>query len=366
MQLGDDRVAEKLLSEAMSIAKEHGYVGLSRETGDDGSMLRAAELLGKLYRRQDRIKEALWITDQWVAWKDSLRTIEDREELLRFDLEQATLTDSILDAQRLADATNGLSVQIAEEREGRLTVLIIGGAVLTSVLMLLVLILGRRKRERIVAQHALQHSRDEHMIRDLKQRERLSEDLHEELGAGLSALKLWSELDLAEETDPRKKQLLQDRAELSDELVTSLRQIIWAMNSPAGTVQNLVDYLNDSAHFYCAQHSLRLRAQVDRDWPTIILTADQRRDPFLVLKEALANTVKHSGGDTVHLRMYWRNGLHLEIQDNGIGIHGEIAHLPGNGLRSMKRRIMVLGGSIHFDGTQGMRIEAFLPLSATR
>ena len=363
-RLGDLRGAEQSLTEALSIAKEHGYVGLSRETGDDGCMVRAAELLRALYRSQGRMAEAMSITDLWVAWKDSLRTIEDREELLRFDLEQAALVDSIADAQRLAEATDTLRTQVGEERQERQRVLIIGGTILASTLLLLAVMLGRRKRERMVAEHTLQRSIDEHMIRDLKQRERMSEDLHEELGAGLSALKLWSELDLAEEPEERKRQLLQDRAELADELVTSLRQIIWAMNSPTTTVKNLVDYLNDAAHLYCAQHGLRLRVEVDQAWPSLLLSADQRRDPYLVLKEALVNTVKHSAADRVELRMHWRDGFHLEIEDNGKGIQGEVERLPGNGIRTMQRRVAALGGHIRFDGQRGMRVMVFIPLSA--
>ena len=366
MQLGDALHAERLLTEALAIAKEHGYIGLSRETGDDGSMVRAAELLRELYKAQGRTKEALDITDLWVAWKDSLRTIEDREELLRFDLEQAALTDSIADAQRLDEATRELRVQVDEERLSRQRMLGIGGTALVLSLLVLAYFLGRRKRERMVAELSIQHSRDEHMIRSLKLRERISEDLHEELGAGLSALKLWTELDLSEESDPRKQHLLRDRAALADELVASLRQIIWAMNSPASTLKNLVDYLNDSAHLYCAQHGIRLHVEVDTEWPSILLSADQRRDPYLILKEALTNTVKHSGADTITLRMHWKEGLFLEFQDNGKGIQSAIERLPGNGLRTMQRRVKSLGGTIQFDGSQGMRITVFIPLIADR
>ena len=258
-----------------------------------------------------------------------------------------------------------LRAEVSEERQQRQRLLTYGGAALACTSLLLVVLLGRRRRERLLAAHALERSRDEQMIRDLKQRERLSEDLHEELGAGLSALKLWSELDLGEEQDPRRRKLLQDRATLADELVASLRQVIWAMNSPSGSLRNLVDYLNDAAHLHCARHGLRLRVEVDGEWPPIPLTADQRRDPYLVLKEALTNTVKHSGADTVELRMHWRNGLQLEVQDNGRGYQGDPERLPGNGLRTMQRRITQLGGQVTFDGTHGMRVMAFMPMSAS-
>lgn len=362
LHLGDTHGAERALQHALAIARVHGYVGLSRETGDDGCMVRAAELLKELYKQQGRTDEALAITELWANWKDSLRSIEGREELLRFDLQQAALADSIADAQRVAEATTVLRSEVALERQQRQRLLFIGGLALAGALLLLVYLLGRRKRERLLAGHALQRAQDEHMIRDLRQRERMSEDLHEELGAGLTALKLWSDLDLAEEQDPRKQQLLKDRAALADELVASLRQIIWAINSPSGSLRNLVDYLNDAAHLHCARHGLRLRVQVGPECPPIPLSADQRRGPYLILKEALTNTVRHSGADTVDLRILWMNGLHMEIQDNGRGYQGEAEQLPGNGLRTMRRRVSHLGGQVTFDGAKGMRITVSIPM----
>ncbi len=365
MQIRDLRSAERMFKEALTIANVHGYIGLSRETGDDGSMVRAAELLRNLYKAQGRTQDALAITDLWVAWKDTLHSIEGREELLRFDLEQAALTDSIVDAQRLDDATAPLRTQVAEERQRRQRILLLGGVIIASTLFLLVFFMGRRKREKLVLEHTLQRSKDEHLIHGLKMRERMSEDLHEELGAGLSALKLWTEMDLAEESDPRKKKLLQDRAALADELVASLRQIIWAMNSPASSLKNLVDYLNDTAHLFCAQHGIRLHVEVDGQWPPTILSADQRRDPYLLLKEALTNVVKHSGANSVELRLQWRNGLYVELHDNGKGVQGDLESLPGNGLRTMQRRITALGGRVDLDGSQGMLITVFIPLQGT-
>jgi len=366
MELGETRAAERCFLDAMAIAKEHGYIGLSRETGDDGSMVRAAELLRELYREQGRTQEALAITDLWVAWKDSIRTIEDLETVLRLDLERDALTDSIADAARLAEATGDLRAQVQEERQTRQRLMLLGGSVIAVSLLVLTYLLARRKRERILAAHAQERANDEQMIRDLKQRERMSEDLHEELGAGLSALKLWSEMDLADESDPRKRKLLQDRTAMVGELVASLQQIIWAMNSPTGTVKNMVDHLNDSAHLFCAQHALRLRIHVDHAWPSIPLSADQRRLPYLILKEALMNVKKHSGAETVDLSMRWENGLRMFVQDNGKGSNEPVEGLPGNGLRTMKRRVISLGGSIRFDGTSGMRVEVFIPIADGR
>lgn len=364
MMLGDELSAERAFVEAMAIAERNGYIGLSRESGDDGSMLRAAEELKDLYKAQGRTMEALHMSELCTAWKDSIHTFEGRDELLRSDLQQAQLTDSIADVQRVLEATQELQTILEQERGQRRFTLTVGVFALCIVSFLIFYLMNRRKQERLTMGHELQRQEQERMIHDLRMRELMSDDLHEELGAGLSALKLWSEMDLAEETDPRRRQLLANRSAMANELVSSLRQIIWAMNSPTTTVKQLVDYLVDFAHLHCAQHGLRLQAECGQYWPTISLGPEQRRIPFLALKEVLNNTVKHSGADRVELRITWDGGLTIDVHDNGKGTTSAPEELPGNGLRNMKRRITTLGGHVRFDGSQGMRVHIVLPMKA--
>lgn len=363
MMIGDPRAAEAALLEAMDIAKRNGYIGLSRETGDDGSSVRAAEVLKELYKAQGRTAEAFAITELWAAWKDTLHRIEGREELLRYDLQQAQLTDSIADAQRVLEATKELQENLDQERSNRKIALALVSGVLCVVALVVFVLLSRREHERMMARHEMQRKEQERMIHDLRMRELMSEDLHEELGAGLSALKLWNDMDLAEETDPRRRQLLSKRSAMADELVASLRQIIWAMNSPSTTVKQLVDYLVDYAHLHCAQHALRLHAECDTAWPVMTLPPELRRNPFLAMKEALNNTVKHSGADRVELRITSDHGLTIDIRDNGSGTTIAPDQLPGSGLRNMKRRITAIGGTLVVDGSQGMHVQIRIPLT---
>ncbi|MBK6754124.1 MAG: heme exporter protein CcmD [Flavobacteriales bacterium] len=299
MRRGDAIRAEHELTAAMDTARKYNYIGISRESGDDGGMVRAAEILKDVYKAQGRTADALAMTERWTAWKDTLRIIEGRDELLRFDLRQQELTDSIADAKRLEEATRGYRETIQEERSRRNVELAVGLSALVIAILVAWFLFNRRRQERKLADLELRRAQQEHMIAALRMHERMSEDLHEDLGAGLSALKLWSEMDLADETDPRRRQQLAKRSAMADELVASLRQIIWALNSPSTGVKQLVDYLVDYAHLYCAQHGLRLRAVVGGPWPNIQLSAEQRRYPFLAVKEILMNTVKHAEADHV-------------------------------------------------------------------
>lgn len=362
MRGADVTAAEHNLTTAMDTARKYNYIGISRESGDDGGMVRAAEILKEVYKAQGRTADALAMTEQWTAWKDTLRIIEGRDELLRFDLRQQELNDSIADAKRLDEATRGYRETIQEERARRNVELAIGLSAFVVAVLVAWFLFNRRRQERKLADLELRRTQQEHMIAALRMHERMSEDLHEDLGAGLSALKLWSEMDLADETDPHRRKQLEKRSAMADELVASLRQIIWALNSPTTGVKQLVDYLVDYAHLHCAQHGLRLRAEANGPWPDVKLSAEQRRYPFLAVKEVLTNTVKHAGADLVEMKVGWNNALVIDLHDNGKGSSGTIDALPGNGLRNMQRRIVSLGGAVSMDGTKGMRIKVRVPL----
>ncbi|MBK6832573.1 MAG: tetratricopeptide repeat protein [Flavobacteriales bacterium] len=72
LALGNSTRAETLLRSALDTARFHGYLGLARETGDEGSMVQAAALLRDIYMRQNRLKEAVEMTTYWSELKDTL------------------------------------------------------------------------------------------------------------------------------------------------------------------------------------------------------------------------------------------------------------------------------------------------------
>jgi hypothetical protein len=67
------------------------------------------------------------------------------------------------------------------------------------------------------------------------------------LGAGLSALKLRSEMALRVEQDPAKREHLRSLARTAGELIGSMRQIIWAMNADQTELADLVAYTTNHA-----------------------------------------------------------------------------------------------------------------------
>jgi signal transduction histidine kinase len=202
----------------------------------------------------------------------------------------------------------------------------------------------------------------------LAERMRIAGDMHDDLGAGLSGLKLRSEMAARSETDPAKRTYYVEMARQAGDLIGSMRQIIWAMNSDQGSLADLVAYATAYARSYLSEHALDARIEAAGPWPPVQLTSEQRRNLFLVLKEALHNVVKHARASRVDIAISFRvegddGTLGLVVHDNGVGMPANM--VGGNGLRNMRKRLEVLGGTWRFEMDHGTRITCTLPIHAT-
>ncbi len=197
----------------------------------------------------------------------------------------------------------------------------------------------------------------------LAERMRIASDMHDDLGGGLTALKLHSDMALRTENDPSKRRHLEHLSASAGDLIASMRQIIWTMDEEQRGLADLVAYCSNFARRYLSEHGLGCAVEADGPWPPIQLGSEQRRSILLVIKEALHNVVKHAQASNVRLSMRMDGGaLVVKITDDGQGMNG--AHSGGNGLRNMRRRLDLLGGELVIAAApdQGTRVEMRAPL----
>ncbi len=96
------------------------------------------------------------------------------------------------------------------------------------------------------------------------------------------------------------------------------------------------------------------------DASTIVkLPAMQEGVLTMAVREAVTNVVRHAQAQTCCLRLEQQNGTcRLEIEDDGRGGFQN----EGNGLRGMRERVEMLGGTLHRDSQAGTRLTITLPL----
>ena len=233
--------------------------------------------------------------------------------------------------------------------------LYISAVMLVMILLLFVLFtVVTYKRKQLISLKESQLRESEHQNQLLQkelekqkliemERERISHDMHDDLGAGISALKLQAEFLKQKAKD---EDLITDINELlktSEEMNISMREMLWSLNSGNDTIGSFVEYAKMYAFNFLKKTNIELITEVNGIVSETMLTTDQRRNLFLCLKEALNNAYKHSQSNKLKLSFIQKNKeFMMKISSNGIGINE--TNSDGNGLRNMKRRMQEQNG----------------------
>ncbi len=210
----------------------------------------------------------------------------------------------------------------------------------------------RRKLERLEMQQAME-----------KERRRIAQDLHDDLGSGITEIMLLSELAGGDVPPTEIRSQLDGITEKARQVATAMDEIVWTVNPKNDSLPDLASYLADHAHEFLRAANVSCRIDMMENLPSIPVTAQQRHNLFLSVKEALNNAVKHSGAAEVWLRIAWReNRLNVTVDDNGCGFTEEAER--GNGLGNMLARMETIQGraEIVTEPGKGSRISFILPL----
>lgn len=177
------------------------------------------------------------------------------------------------------------------------------------------------------------------------ERERISRDMHDDLGAGISAIKLQAEFMKFKLKDSGQSEDLETIVKTSEEMNLAMREILWSLNSDNDTVGNFVDYTLNYIERFLEKTNISLEIKKEGIVPAVNLSVKTRRNLFLTIKEAVHNVYKHSNASTLSV-IFSQSGneLSINIADNGKGIP-ESPLSAGNGLNNMKLRIDAIGGT---------------------
>ena len=195
-----------------------------------------------------------------------------------------------------------------------------------------------------------------------QERTRIAAEMHDDLGGGLTRIRFLSQKVLRTVTNDDLKSQVDKIVGLSEGLVRNMGEIIWAMDSGYDTVNSLISYTRRFAFEYLEDYDIDLNFNVEGKTTGLKLTGQQRRNVFLVIKEALHNAVKHSNSKKVEIHFAMNGNLDVKIKDDGIGINKEA--VSGNGLGNMRKRMEALNGSFHLEAQDGTKIEISIPLNS--
>jgi len=225
------------------------------------------------------------------------------------------------------------------------------------------LIADTRERERLKAENQMKEYEKELAVFKAQQqeRERISADIHDELGSGMTAIRLMSEIarnKLKTETPVEIEKISQS----ANEVLNKMNAIIWSMNSDNDTMDNLVSYIRSYALEYFENTPVHCQVHTPPRIEPVDISGDKRRNIFLCIKETLNNTLKHSKASEVKIDFRIDKDLVIKISDNGVGIDLQHIRRFGNGLKNIARRMESIGGASEIKNHEGTVTELTLPL----
>ncbi len=192
-----------------------------------------------------------------------------------------------------------------------------------------------------------------------EERNRISKELHDELGATLTSVSLAASLL----QDHQASNEIAIIARASSEMATRMNEIVWSLNANNDNVQSLVAYIRKFCSGFLREAGLTLTFTTTIADPMLELKGAIRRNVYQTVKEAVNNIVKHANAREVTIHIVSnKTSFSIEITDNGKGFPEKEIPPLSNGLRNMRSNMEAINGTIQWEQTNGTKVILRAPL----
>ncbi len=177
-------------------------------------------------------------------------------------------------------------------------------------------------------------------------RNKIAGDLHDDIGSTLSSISMYSEIinSQLKEKAPESTNLLNKISENSKEMISNMSDIVWAIKPSNDTFKNIESRMFNFASELCNAKGIALKMEPNNELEHLKIPMEQRRDLYLIFKEAVNNAVKYADCSVLTIVFSKLGTIQMHINDNGKGFDLQ-SKSAGNGLENMKRRAI----SHHWD-----------------
>ena len=184
--------------------------------------------------------------------------------------------------------------------------------------------------------YAFYRYRLNNMIRLQNIRNRIAADLHDDIGSTLNSISVYSEV--AKKDSTRRVHALNMIGESSRKVIDAMSDIVWAINPDNDSFEKIVLRMRSLSYHLLRAQKIEFIFRADENMNDVRLSLEDRRNFYLIFKEALNNLVKYSQAERASILLNRNNGsITLQINDNGVGFNVREKH-NGNGLINMHKR----------------------------
>lgn len=187
-----------------------------------------------------------------------------------------------------------------------------------------------------------------HQIYQLQyMRDKISQDLHDDIGSALSSISIYSDVlkKMTGNAIPEVIPILNNMHDTAKQAMENMSDIVWAINPKNDRFPDILKRLEIFANQILSAKGTKFILQIPEDITTKPLTLHQRRNIYLICKEAINNVAKYAEAQECTFQIVQeKNNIVIHITDNGKGIQSTANNLGGNGIKNMKKRIEDING----------------------
>ncbi|MCX6313478.1 MAG: histidine kinase [Sphingobacteriales bacterium] len=235
---------------------------------------------------------------------------------------------------------------VKAKKEKQIYLLGFAGLLVALVLSFLIFYQKRNVKQKLQMQQAMQ-----------EEKERLSRDLHDNLGSQMALLSNNIEnLDIQFRKQMAIDEPLEKIKETSRQLLQTLRETIWILNKEQVTTQEYFDKLIDYTQRYL-QSFPNIQLSVEEKFTTDkILNSNEALQLFRICQEAIANSCKYAESKMIFLQgVTEQNSFQIIVQDFGKGFDLDSIQAEAQyGLKNMIKRAKLINADLQINTTPGV------------
>lgn len=326
--------------------------------------------------KSDTLKSNLYITRFASKHHQAMGNYKEAYHLLNetinkqylLDYKDNNIQNAALEIElQTAQKEKQILIEQQKKKQNRNIALGLGGGLITVSIIGLLLYKNIKRKQRITAQEKeLEIKQKEKLLKDQelkaidamlvgqeKERARVASDLHDSIGATLSAAKLqFNHINKHIESTHPLSELYHKTSQLLENAYKEVREMSHLKNSGVIAKKGLLPAVQQLVH-YASNENLVIEVQhygLDKQ-----LDNEKEIALFRIIQELVTNIIKHSQASEASISMTQRDDtLSVIIEDNGIGFTTQLQTQKGGiGLTNIEKRIEHWEGTLEIDSTPG-------------
>ncbi len=318
---------------------------LSKKINDFQLKQNAAQNMAAVEENRKRFSQALRYRKEYEQWKDSLN--DQNKVWAVADIEKKFAVKEKEKEVNILQTANKLKI-------AQRNAFVFASLLLAAVLMLSIYFYTQKaKRNKLLAAQKMQETEiahQKHLLQSVitsqeAERKRIGMDLHDEVGAALSTLRIKMEQQTGEaQTTPA---LTENYKTDIDNIIAHMRNIAHSLSPRISGNFGFYDAVHEFADGINRSGAIEMQVFFDEHRLPVFLTEQAPMAVYRVIAELVNNTLKHASARTIQLKIDVKtHTMEMAYTDDGIGlVQKPGTGTKGMGMQNIESRLSIIGAT---------------------